>query len=292
MALIRFCTSSTPETASFTAGRAGVAARFRLRGQLGLAGGVLRDHRRRARQLLHGRRDLHHRGRLLRGARGQLGRDLVDRVGRRGHLDRAVLDLLREPRKRSARRLRNLRQPLRQIPRVLDRAHQIARPELLEGQDQLGLQPRPALAPRRELQLQAPEVGEHPQSVGEDPAAADRQEGVARPGRPLLAAEHQQQVPHQGEPRHQDPADQGVFGVASLALCVHPVTSSLRDGHSAPSRPPSKRHGEAPGAFWRIQTKRGRRIGNSPPSRKPRTPPRCSRNRLSYRIGSTNSASL
>ena len=92
--------------------RAGLAARLGARRQLRLARGVLGDLRRRARQLLHGGGDLDHRRRLLRRARGELRGDLVDRVGRRGHLDRAVLDLLRELRQRLAGRLRDLRQPL------------------------------------------------------------------------------------------------------------------------------------------------------------------------------------
>ena len=83
---------------------------------LGLAAGVLGDLRGGAGQLFHGGGDLHHRGRLLGRAGSQLGGDLVDRVGGRGDLDRAVLDLLRELRQRLARRLRDLRQPVADPP--------------------------------------------------------------------------------------------------------------------------------------------------------------------------------
>src|SRR4029078_8060478 len=65
-------------------------------GEVGLEGGVVGDLRGGARQLLHGGGDLDHRGRLLGGAGGQLGGDLVDGVGGGGDLNRARLDLLGE----------------------------------------------------------------------------------------------------------------------------------------------------------------------------------------------------
>ena len=94
MAEMRFCTSSTPASASSHRAHPGLAGLLGVGGQGRLGGCVAGDLRRRTGQLLHRGGDLHHGRRLLGGARGQLRGGGLHRIAGRGHVGGAVLDLL------------------------------------------------------------------------------------------------------------------------------------------------------------------------------------------------------